>query len=189
MSDTGIEMVDERDDLEEQGPAGLRKHARELEKQLKAVRESDAAKGAKLAAYERRDAFEAAVKEAGVEGLTLQDVADLQDITPTALKVLAKERDDARTARLAEQAKDLGFASVDEFQQFVAARKAEQEQHTKDLAAVGAAAAAGGAAPVVASPDEVAMKRWTEVRKNGMPEDDALGEYVVALANAGASKT
>lgn len=188
-----VEVPDEALQPEgQQGPAGLRKHAKQLEADLKAEREARAAEIARLAEYEKRDAFDAAAKEAGVDGLSLEDVKDLpkEQITATTLRVKAAEKEQAQQARLAELAQTLG-TTPEALAETIKAQEAKKAQEAADRAAATGIAAGGQAPPpgeTKETPSEKGLEAWKQAREHGTPQDLAEAEFVRAATEATFSK-
>jgi hypothetical protein len=170
-----------------QGPEGLRKHAKQLEKDLKAKETLIAEQAEKVARYERKEAFEAAVATAGDVGVTLEELGELpaEQITPALLKAKAAEKEQAKKALLAEQAKSLGFETVEQYEAALKVVAEKEAEERKALAAAAAVAAGGGSgAPPVAPEGTVGQKgveAWQAARKAGKPQDKAQTDFVHAV--------
>lgn len=184
-------MAEEEQTQEEQqtqgGPSGLRAHVKDLEKELRDLRSARDTELSELTQYRRERAFEAALSEAKVEGVSLADLGELppDQITPSLVKAKAGEKEDQRRAQLVEQAKAFGFDTVEEYQSVLdiareAKAKAAQEQATATSVAMGAP----GQPPPSKRPAEIGMEAHDAARARGVPKDYAEAEFVSATAKA-----
>lgn len=169
------------------GPAGLRKHARQLEKDLAEVRAQQERDATELQTFRRERAFGAALAEANVEGVTLDDVGDLpaDQITSSLVRAKAAEKEDQRRAAEERQAKELGFESLDEYRdvlKIAQERKAEMVAQRQTAGSV--ATSAPGREPEKDSPGVIAYREWEDARKAGVPADHAAARFVGAKARA-----
>ena len=169
------------------GPAGLRKHAKQLEKELAEIRAAQERDAAELQAFRRERAFATAVAEAKAEGVTLADVGDLppDQITPTLIRTKAAEKAEAARAAEERQAKELGFDTVDEYRAVLqAAKEAKAKQASAQQTAADVATSSAGGPPPRKTPQEAGIEAWKAARQKGRPADVAGGEFVSAVARA-----
>lgn len=170
---------------DEDDPRPWRKHASTLEQELRTTREAQAEKDAKLAEYERRDAFAGALLEAQVTGISLDDLKDVptEQINATFLKVRAQEKAAQDDAALEAQAKAAGFEDVASFKAALQAVDAKTAEERQALAAQGAVATAGGAGPAPQETvQERAWKAYKDARADGQPETIARAAYAKVLS-------
>lgn len=181
------EEVEPKGNEEDQGPAGLRKHARQLEKELAEMRATQERDAAELQTFRRERAFAAAVAEGKVEGVTLADLGDLpaEQITGTLVKAKAAEKEDQRRVADLTQAQAHGFDSLDEYREALEAIKAAKAKETAQRQAGTAAATTGaGREPAQDSPGVIGYRAWEEAVKAGRPADLAQADFVGAKARA-----
>lgn len=181
------EEQEQSQETEEQGPGPLRKHARQLEKELAEVRRQREAELAELATFRRERAFGAAMAEAKVEGVTLADVGDLpaDQITASLVKAKAQEKEEQRRAAEERQAKELGFDSLDEYREVLkVAQERKAEQRREREAGAAAAMTGAGREPAKDSPGVQAYRTWEESVKSGRSADLAQADFVGAKARA-----
>jgi hypothetical protein len=174
-------------DEQGQGPSGLRVHLKELEKENAAFRAREEEREKRLLAFERRDAFETAVAEAKVEGVSLADVGDLppDQITVALVKAKAGEKEEQRRAAEERQAKELGFESVEEYRDVLkAAREAKEKGKAEQVAAAQVATSSPGGPPPRKTATELAMEAHQQAVERGVPADYAQAEFVGAAVRA-----
>lgn len=177
----------EEEEQEEQGPAGLRKHAKELERELGELRAAQERDAAELLTFRRERAFSTAATEAKVEGVTLADVGDLppDQITAALIRAKAQEKEAARRTQEEAQAKALGFESVEDYQAVLTMAKELKAKQAAERAVAGAVATSGpGQPPVPPDPSKVAFEAWEASKAKGRPADYAQADFVGAKARA-----
>jgi hypothetical protein len=170
-----------------EGPSGLRKHAKQLEKELGELRAAQERDAAELQRFRRERAFGTALAEAKVEGVSLEDVGDLpaDQITPALVRAKAAEKEDQRRKAEEAQAKALGFDSLDEYRDVLRIAQERKAELTAQRQAGTAAAMTGaGREPEPDSPGVVAYRTWEESVKSGRPADLAQADFVGAKARA-----
>lgn len=171
----------------ESAPDSFREHVKKLGTDLKDTQTKLATQDEELVGYRKQQAFDKAIKEAEVEGISLEDLGDVkpEDINPTFLKVKAEERKNQQQEVLAQQAKVMGFEKVEDYQAALEKIKAEKavtatNQQTQQVVA------SGGSPPPPEgeSPKEKAWKQWEEDVKARIPRDVAQARYVETLRRA-----
>lgn len=173
---------------ETQDMRALREHAESLKADLDQERAQRAQEAEELDAFRRRDRFASALMEAQIDGISFEDVADLptEQITATALRIRAEEKQAARGVAEERQAKELGFETVDEYRATISAVKTMRAEERQSLAAATAivGSQAPPVAPVTKTPQEHAMDAYKEARAQGLPEDMSKARYAQALQEA-----
>lgn len=166
-------------------PRPWRKHSDALAKKVKEQEAANQEAMAKLARYERREAFEHALSEAKVEGveLTLEDFEGLpaEQISAVAIRMKAEEKAGERSAALETQAKALGFASAEEFQVALDKVTAMDSEKRASLITQSSVAQAGAPGPApTKTPEEAGWDAYKEAKGSGKAEDKAQAEYLRA---------
>lgn len=165
----------------ETAPKDFREEYKANVEKLKAQEEALSQAQQKVVAYERQQAFEKALAEAGegVEGITLDDLGDLpaDSITPTLLKAKAAELNEGKQAQLEEQAKAHGFESAEDFQKALEAAKALKKEQWDQLSKANQVMAQGGLEtappPEEKSDAQIVSEAYETAQKAGAPQDAA----------------
>jgi hypothetical protein len=163
-------------------PGALRAAHEQQAKELKDLREKQAASDARLAAIDHREKFESLKGSTDtLKDLTPDDVKDIpaDQLSTTILEAKAIEKARAKEAAELTQAKALGYESLETYKADIAALQAKRTADTRGMASNAAAAASGPGEPEAPkSRIEVANDAYKEARAKGMPQDKALGLFL-----------
>lgn len=161
----------------------LRTHSKSLAQSLREKEQNEAALAAELEGYRKRDKFAEALLAAGVEGVTFEDVADLtaDQITPTALRVRAEEKQASKNALLADQAKAAGFETVEAYQTALQKLGAMSADEKQALVSQGQAATAGSAPPQTTTLQERAHAAYRASKATGSNDETARAAYAQVM--------
>lgn len=170
-------------------PGQMRAEFERLQGVTKKLEEQQAKDAARLAAFDRREAFERVRAELGdaAKEVSLEDLGDtpLEQITATTLKVKAQEKVEARATAELAQATALGYTDVETYRADIAALQAQRAKDTQGMTANAIAAGSGKAPPEIpAQPHEAAFAAYEKARQSGLPPDDRGAAAVDAMFKA-----
>lgn len=171
----------------ETAPDSFRDQAKQLGNDLKDSKTKLQEYETQLMGYKRRDAFELAAKEAGVEGVTLDEIGDLapEQITPAFVKAKAAEKQ-AQAELMEEQlAKQQGFETVQEYRTVMdEARKLAEQRRQAQATQAGVASTTGTEQTAQKDAKTKAWEAYEEALKQRVPADKAREIYTKALREA-----
>lgn len=136
----------------------------------------------KVQRFERQQAFDAAVKEAGDEaqGVTLDDLADVEpdQISPTLVRTKAAEKREEHDRVLREIAQQKGFEDPDAFVKAVEGTTAEQAEQNRAMADNAAVAATGQQPQGSEQTDTVSLRDLEKRQAAGQVTNDQVAALV-----------
>lgn len=195
MSDPITTDFDELiDNLDPDDPKPWRAHAKEVTTANKALQQQLADKDAKIAQYEKREAFEAAVAQAGElkVPVTFDEFGDLPAnlITPEIIRGRANDKATADAATRLAAAKSAGFETVEAYDEALAEIKAKRAEQQQNMQTATNIVAGGGnaSAPPEKPQAEVVTGAFAEARKKGKNTKDARADAIGALVETATTK-